>query len=44
MRRTANKEEFFVIQIRLTKLSLTPQSAGSLSACLSQIMTDLWTR
>jgi hypothetical protein len=42
--RAANKEHFVVIQIRLTKLGLTAQSASSLSACLSQIMTDLWTR
>jgi len=47
MQSTPNEEPtlpFVVIQIRLTKLRFTAQSAGSLSACLSQIMTDLWTR
>jgi hypothetical protein len=35
---------FVFIQIQLMKLEFTAQSACSLNTCLSQIMTDVWTR
>jgi hypothetical protein len=39
---TKNKHLYVFIQIRFNKLKFTVQSAGSLSACLLQIMTDVW--